>query len=161
MNTIQALKSDFIYSDIQELFIFIDGQRLDHLLDSLAPNSQVIDLVPSITWLSEKHERDFTNEAILPPEGETRIAPILVCPDDQDFCVVVVAEVSSSRHQMEWSRLGFDQSPYLNTLVPTIGEKVRWFPNVGPFRFTKAEYQACIDALRLDAAMFQAKSESF
>lgn len=100
-------------------------------------------LLSALSGCLSPEEQALVDERILPAPGRVAIAPVLVCPDEQDLgCVVVVAEVRHQGNAVVWQRLGLDDRddrPY-----GRIGTAVRWFPDVGPWTFPTGEYRDAI-----------------
>jgi len=86
-------------------------------------------------------------------ENDTKVLPILLCPDDFDFfCSVIVVEVIDNGNTVIWNRFGSDITPFSSNeteLPPCIGKDVEWFPNVAPLVFDRNEYISCLKAFGL------------
>jgi hypothetical protein len=104
----------------------IDEAWLDQTLDRLRPGSQFEGLLPALNfiymqvpveahgfpaWAEAQEKMRFIARRILPPEGDTCISPLLVCPEC-DFldCTVVVAEITNAGSVVRWDRLGVDRT---------------------------------------------------
>ena len=112
MHAISAETAKSAFVDTPHLVIAVDGRPLDLVLDAHRPQGDLKGLVPTLLdWLEDEGERAVVRDRVLPPIGETAVAPILMCPDDLDFfCTVVVAEVETSAEAVQWTRLGLDMS---------------------------------------------------
>lgn len=122
------------------LSIFVDDVPLDALLGNEAEG-----LVSALLgWFHSAEDCEIPWQRILPDDGCTGYAPILICPDDLDLkCSVVIAEVVAERAVILWSRLGFDA-----TEQGAVGSIVRWHPDWGPYRFQREQYENCLAAFR-------------
>jgi len=131
----------------EHLNIFINGVRLDEILSKV--DETYLGLVPSLLdWYdddffpSKKEKQYVWNQLKL--ESGTKILPILLCPDDFDFsCTTIVVEVIDNNETVVWNRFGADITEHSadETALPKyIGKKVKWFPNVKPYVFSRTEY---------------------
>lgn len=150
MSTIEVLKDTFSFDkDLEHLFLFVDGERLDQLISRLLADKAYLDLLPS--WLDYySHIKDsqrakeyvWRNSSL---DDGLKHLPVLICPDELDFsCTTIVAEVIPEGDRVIWNRFGQDTTGHPNY----IGESVHWFPNIGPFVFDKADYLSCLEALK-------------
>ena len=122
------------------LVIYIDGHTLDGMLAKILKNDDLHGLVPSISWLQDERERNYTIQKIFSLKDTKEIIPVLVCPDDEDLsCTVIVAEVHVENDVVYWSRLGLDESP--NEFPQTIGNKVSWFKGLPVYLFDIKQYK--------------------
>ena len=154
MDSIKAIRGLSPHcGDREHLCIFINGTRLDEILSKIEASN--LGLVPSLLdWYDEsfppsKKEKQYVwGQAKL--EGETKILPILLCPDDFDFsCTTIVVEVIDRGETVLWNRFGVDVtefSPDEVELPKYIGKKVNWFLDIKPFVFSKSEYVKCLDS---------------
>ncbi|MEO2090686.1 MAG: hypothetical protein ABGY75_14470, partial [Gemmataceae bacterium] len=132
--------------------LFLDGVRLDELLDAARPDYHLLGLIPALLdFLSDPKERELVWRRIRPPVGESAIAPVLICPDDCDlWCSVVVAEVVADEAVIHWMRLGLDMTkPEPGEMPDVVGRTVEWFDGLGPYRFPRAEYERSLAAFAL------------
>lgn len=151
MNQISTRLNRSIYEIYEEEYIdlTIDEIFLDEYLEKLYPGFEIRGLVPpGAGWLSDPEDELIFWERILPPVNETRVAPILICPDDQDYsCSTVVALIERTQEKIRWSRFGFDRSkdqPYRKTL----GIDVDWFTPSFEFEFDSIQYKNVIMRLQ-------------
>ncbi len=154
MDSIKAIKGLSPHmGKIQHLSIYVNGVRLDELVAQITQQQDYLGLIPA--WLNY-YDEDFT-PSIKEKQyvweqtkltGDTRVLPILLCPDDFDFgCTVVVVEVTDSDDKVIWSKFGIDITefdPSDNDLPKYIGVRVNWFECPGPYIFCKTEYLECI-----------------
>ena len=145
MNHIEAIRAPSRYVPEPHLAIAVDGVPLDELLDAARPGLQLAGLVSSLLgWFHHGEDGAVAWQRILPEVGTTSYAPVLICPDDLDYsCSVVMAEVVAEPDVIRWDRLGLDA-----TREGVVGSFVRWEPGLGPFRFERAEYEACLEAFK-------------
>lgn len=128
------------WSDEPHLVIYIDGHTFDGMLAKILKNDDLHGLVPSISWLQDERERNYTIQKIFSLKVTKEIIPVLVCPDDEDLsCTVIVAEVRIEDDVVFWSRLGLDESP--NEFPQTIGNKVSWFKGLPVYQFDIKQYK--------------------
>ncbi|MFK8012979.1 MAG: hypothetical protein AB8B80_13125 [Marinicellaceae bacterium] len=146
MNKIESLSYKTKFADMAHLVFAIDGKPLDVMLCELLSSDDYIGLVPSLSWLDRPQDKQFSLALLLSKDIEKVIAPVLVCPDDQDlWCTVIVSEVEVIEDCVVWHRLGLDQSDY--SWEPRIGDKVDWFDDVGPYKFNIKAYKKCLKML--------------
>ena len=142
LNRIGIIKHQTKFSSEPHLVITIDDVPFDEFLVNKLGNDDFIGLVPSISWLNDDSEREEAIDRVLRLDNEVKIAPLLVCPDDQDFsCTLVVAEVNSCESTVTWNRLGLDASP--NTWPFKFGVETDWFKEISKLTFDKQEYLDC------------------
>ena len=134
MNRIQAIRATSKFATEPHLIIAVDCVPLDVALG-------VEGLVSSLLgWFHNDEDSLIPWQRILPKVGCTGYAPVLICPDDLDFsCGVVMAEVVAEPDVIRWDRLGFDA-----TSNGAVGSCIEWKPSWGPYRFSRAEYEACL-----------------
>ena len=142
MHTISVETAKSAFVDEPHLVIIVDGRPLDLVLHAHDTQYELNGLVPTLLgWLADEAETAIVWERVLPPDGETAVAPMLMCPDDLDFfCTLVVVEVETSAEAVRWTRLGLDESPQA-VLPRGVGSVVKWFDGLGPFTFDKARYR--------------------
>lgn len=142
MNRIEAIEAASLYVTTPHLVVAVDGVPLDALLHAACPGLGLLGLVPALLgWFHDEADTRLAWQRAMPPAGRSSFAPVLICPDDLDLkCSVVVAEVVAEADTVAWPRLGLDHSE------GAVGSCVRWLPGVGPFRFPRGEYEACLAA---------------
>jgi hypothetical protein len=145
MNRIAAIQARSRFVPEEHLVIAIDGVPLDELLDAALPGSEVAGLIPSLLgWFDDEKDRVVPWQRILPEVECSGYAPLLICPDDLDFtCVVIMAEVVAEPDVIRWDRLGYDATP-----AGAVGSYIQWEPAFGHYRFSRQEYEACLEAFR-------------
>lgn len=138
MNRISAIRASSKYVPEPHLAIAVDGVTLDVALG-------VEGLVSSLLgWFHDDADVPVPWERILPDDGCTGYAPVLICPDDLDLtCNVIMAEVVAEAGVIRWDRLGYSASPR-----PSFGAYIRWEPGWGPYCFSRTEYERCLAAFR-------------
>jgi hypothetical protein len=134
MNRIEAIRAPSKFVTEPHLAIVVDGMPLDVALG-------VEGLVSALLgWFHNEVDSEIPWQRILPDVGCTGYAPLLICPDDLDFiCTTVMAEVIAEPDVIRWNRLGYNATPR-----GTVGSWIRWEPNWGPYRFSRAEYEECL-----------------
>lgn len=126
------------------LALFVDGQPLDGLLDTLVPGESLGGLIPAFHVEPLMGEVRVVLSRFMPSPGAISIAPVLVCPEDLDFCCsLVVAEVACEHDQVRWIRVGYDLSMWRPD-PEFVGEHVRWFGRCPPFVFRRESYAAVL-----------------
>lgn len=149
MTMIEVIKDTFSFNkNLEHLFLFVDGERLDQLICRLLADKSYLDLMPS--WLDYypdgqdfQRAREYVWRQSRLDDGVKQL-PILICPDDLDFsCTTIVVEVVPKADGVIWNRFGQDTTGHPNY----IGESVRWLPGIGPFEFKKSDYLSCMEAL--------------
>lgn len=144
---IQARECRTKYASKPHLAFFLDGEPLDVWLSNQVANDGYLGLVPALTWLNDPEEKSVAWERIFPSVGGRSVAPILVCPDDQDYsCTVIVAEIVVDASYVHWQRLGLDQSKM--NRAEDVGTNVAWFEGLGALSFDKEKYEICLKAFR-------------
>lgn len=138
MNRIEAIRAPSKHVPEPHLGMVIDGVPLDVALG-------VEGLVSALLgWFHDDTDVLVPWQRILPDEGCSGYAPVLICPDDLDLrCSVVMAEVVAEAEVIRWDRLGYDATP-----GGAVGSWIRWEPGWGPYRFRRAEYESCLAAFR-------------
>lgn len=138
--------------NIEHLAIYVNEKRLDEYLAERI-SKDYLGLIPA--WL------DYYDGSYAPSIREkeyvweqtqlccdTRVLPVLLCPDDFDFsCTVVIVEVTDKGEFVHWNRFGIDCTefePGKDIFPQYIGKNQKWFDDIGPFVFKKSEYQQCI-----------------
>ncbi len=120
-----------------ELNYMIDDFWLDEKLDKLYPNRNYKGLIPTLLGLYDIEEEKLVWDRILPKVNENSICPILMCPDDCDFCcTLIVAEVENLGSTIRWNKIGVDYTADAKNL----GKEVEWFKNIAPFEFSEKDY---------------------
>ncbi len=151
MNRIEAIEATTKYVPEPHKLLMVDGMPLDVLLDSARPDCYLLGLVPTLLdWLSDPRERELVWQRILPPVGSSAVAPVLMCPDDLDlWCTVAVAEVVLEQSAVWWHRIGLDASkPKPEDMPHAVGATVDWIDGLGPYCFSRAEYEQCLAAFK-------------
>lgn len=139
------------YVESPLLLLFVDGVPLDELLACCRPDQDLIGLIPALGNLLSREDNELAAQRLLPAEGQSSIAPVLICPDDLDFaCTTVVALVSNRDGTIVWERLGTDMTAW-SPSRPQLGQRIDWFENVGPFVFADQSYRDAVDKLRAEA----------
>jgi hypothetical protein len=142
VNRIEAIRAPSKFVPEPHLVIAVDGVPLDVALG-------VEGLVSALLgWFHNDEDCAIPWQRILPNEGCTAYAPVLICPDDLDLsCSVVMAEVVAESDVIRWDRLGFNAAP-----SRAVGSLVRWEPGWRPYCFGRAEYEACLAAFKATEA---------
>ncbi len=148
MNLIKAQDFQTLYASAPHMMIWIDGEPLDCYLDRRASGRDLAGLVPTwLDWMIDDAEQKIVHARMLPVLGGFSRVPLLMCPDDLNFsCSLVVAEVAASADEIQWTRIGLDSTGSLDPR--DIGSVVEWFDEVGPLRFQRSDYNACLEAFR-------------
>jgi len=138
VNRIEAIRAPSKFVSEPHLIIAVAGVPLDVALG-------VEGLVSSLLgWFHDDADCTVPWQRILPDAGCTGYAPVLICPDDLDLdCSVVMAEVVAESTVIRWDRLGYNATPH-----GAVGSWVRWEASWGPYRFDRAEYEACLTAFK-------------
>jgi hypothetical protein len=141
MNIIKAVNRTSKYCNSPHLVITLDGNPLDEIIYAATQDDLNLGLISALDrCFSNPADSELAWNRILPQDGQTSVAPILVCPDDLDFhCTVVVALVTATPETIQWSKLGFDLSLERPTSDPD-SPTIQWLSNVGPFKVLKADY---------------------
>ncbi len=128
--------------------ILLDDEPLDSLLARLAGNDEIEGLVTTLDdCLSDLQERSIVWDRVLPDDGATEVAPMLVCPDDLDFsCTVVVVQIARRADLVRWQRFGFDRTD--SPAPEAVGRDVDWLAGVGPFEFSLEGYRGFLRSCR-------------
>ena len=146
MSRIETILTKSKFVSDGHLVIFVDGVPFDELVDSAAPlGYRLAGSVSSLLgWFHDDDDCKVPWERILPECGCTSYTPILICPDDLDFyCGVVIVEVTAEEDHIRWDRVGIDARQ-----SGAVGTCVRWFSGIGPFRFTRDDYEKCLAAFK-------------
>ncbi|WP_400191565.1 hypothetical protein [Hymenobacter sp. B81] len=124
---------------------YIDGVWLDRKLDEQYPNQMYRGLIPTLVpWLDREDEKEVVWRRIIPGEGETKICPILMCPEDNDFsCTLIVAEIKNCGDTIQWQRVGLDKTSEWE--AEKVGTIVEWFDKINNLVFSKNEYLLMIN----------------
>jgi len=149
LNKIEAKKYKSKFSNLEHLVILIDEKPLDLFLNEKVSDN-IEGLVPSISWLDSKLERDYAINKLL-PENKVKmtIAPILICPDDMDLsCTVIVVDIEFKKDLVIFKNFGFDTSSITNPI--SLGRKVTWFKGIDSLEFDRTEYEKCMKNLILE-----------
>jgi hypothetical protein len=146
VNLIESQIARSQFANAPHLVIAVDGIPLNVTIDAALPNRQFAGLVPTLLdWLSDPVERSLVWDRILPTQGNTAHAPLLMCPDDCDlWCSVIIADVVLDNRVVWWRRLGVDATR--EGLPTAVGTTVEWINGLGPYCFTLADYQKCINS---------------
>jgi len=137
------------YEEEDSLMIVVDGTPLDVMLSAASPEDQLEGLMPTLLpQMSDSDDRELVWSRVLPENSKRVRLPLLMCPEHLDLmCTIIVAEVCVMGDQIEWRRIGIDETPE-EDLPELIGQDVYWFPNVGPFLFDRTEYTRMVAAFR-------------
>jgi predicted transcriptional regulator YdeE len=157
MNRIQAVNKRSKYSNEPHLTINVDGKSLDIILNQLFPEKSLIGFVPTLLdWLDNKEERKLVWDRV--ESSDKQIVPILMCPDDLDlWCTVVNVEIEKTEKSVKWLRLGIDTNKKLDNMPNSIGSKVDWFTDIGPFEFDRIEYEKFISVFKSEIEIDEIK----
>lgn len=146
MSRIEAITTKSKFVSDEHLVIFVDDIPFDELVDAALPDGyNVAGSVSSLLgWFHDDEDCKVPWDRILPECGCTGYAPILICPDDLDYdCGVVIVEVTADADHVRWDRVGMD----VRRGGP-VACCVRWFPGIGPFRFSRNDYERCLSAFQ-------------
>lgn len=146
---IEAFMGTSRFAAAPHLIIGVDGVPLDAWLadNSGGTGERFLGLVPALTGLVNREEREAAWERIQPPGPRLEIAPVLVCPDDMDlWCDVVVVELEERQDQILWRRFGFDWTAKPHPA--RIGSQVDWLPTLPALGFAKNDYLAFLETFR-------------
>ncbi|HVD99875.1 MAG TPA: hypothetical protein VNB90_16820 [Cytophagaceae bacterium] len=148
MNTIRAEKDRSDYNeDFEYLNFKIEGRWLDELLEELYPGRQFKGLIPTLMYMNREDEQALVWQRILPEEGERKICPILMCPDDCEFfCTLIVAEIENWGSTVLWNRIGLNTT--ISNNPEAVGLNVEWFQKIGMLEFEGEEYETMLEAFR-------------
>lgn len=129
--------------------IVVDGTPLDVLLSAASPEDQLEGLIPALLpQMIDPDDQQLVWSRLLPADGLRVRVPLLMCPEHLDLmCTTIVAEVRAVGAQVEWRRIGIDDTPE-DDLPALVGQDVYWIPNVGPFLFERADYVRMMTAFR-------------
>jgi hypothetical protein len=134
VNHIEAIRAPSKFVPEPHLSFWVDGGPLDV---ALGLDGHVSSL---LGWFHDDAECAVPWERILPEIGRTGYAPVLICVDDLDLtCSVVIAEVVAEPEVIRWDRLGISAAA-----GRAVGSVVLWEPAWGPYRFGRAQYEACL-----------------
>lgn len=133
MNELKVIRASSRYIDTPHLVVLIDGEPVDLLVAQILKDETYAGLVTTLDGcLYDTADRHLVWDRILP--AARAVAPILVCPDDLDFsCTVVNAQVIVEGHSIRWEHLGVGD--------PTEPTTIRWWREIGPFHFTRHNYE--------------------
>ncbi len=139
------------YCPTPHLVITVDGAPLDQILVAATGDESFLGLIPA--WLgdmTDPTERKIVWDRIQQPTGTNTKVPVLMCPDDLDlWCSVILADTTRADDTVTWHALG-THAGRSDGLPHSIGLAVDWLPAIGPFRFDRAAYDACVARFRLD-----------
>ncbi|MEI8704357.1 hypothetical protein [Pseudoalteromonas sp. B62] len=126
--------------------IYIDGVRLDSIINQLKPDQDYLGLIPTLfSALNHDVEEMVVWERVLPKNG-TAILPLLMCPDDVDlYCTLIVVEVLIKGNTVIWTRFGLDDSSDDDYVPRWLGTEVNWFENSPAYEFKLETYKAMLD----------------
>ncbi len=145
MNSISAevRKSEFVPSP--HLQFVVDGQPLDQVLASVHPDRLLNGLVPTtLNWMEDADEQAEVWRRFTDLSERPHVVPLLCCPDDLDFsCAVVVVDAQLEANTIRWNQFGFDATPF-HRLPGAIGSVVDWLPGIGPFVFSREDYESVV-----------------
>ena len=159
MDMIKAVMGKTPYALNEHLSVHVNDERLDIFLSKM--NEDSYDGLVS-SWLLDWYDNHFEEsleekQYVLTQtmlENDTKVLPILLCPDDFDFsCTCVVVEVIDNGNTVTWNRFGFDITPFSaneTELPPYIGKEVKWFSDAAPLIFDRNEYISCIKSFGID-----------
>lgn len=156
MNRLAAVWQQGVYQPRHHWVMTLDDLPLDvWMAEHKLSEHQYHGLVPALGNLERRDESAVAWQRILPLPGCKAIAPLLICPEHQDFsCLVVMAEVSHDEDCIRWLRFGINRA---SAPAPDdLGDCVEWLSGIEPLCFDKAEYRACLarfHLLRLDQEM--------
>ncbi len=137
MDKIEIKEYQSKYCEGSYPMIYVNGESLDTLLDSVYLNQNLYGLVPAVTWLWDGGEQELSIDRFLNQSEASTFVPLLVCPDDADFsCTILIVEVEIVGSQVFWRRMGIDDSD----TKKGVGITVKWLSPHIEFRFNKAEY---------------------
>ncbi len=145
MNMIHAAQHQTKFTSEPHLSIWIDDEPVNDYLDRLVPDIAAHDLVPTwLDWMIDDDEQEIVYSRMTPDAGSSSRVPILMCPDDLDFCCsVVIADVSSTEDAVVWRQVGLDTTQ--SNDPAQIGTEVSWFP-IPELRFKRDDYLKCVRA---------------
>jgi hypothetical protein len=148
LNHLEAVRQTSRYIDEPHLVILLDGEPLDQWFARLAGSGDFSGLVTTLTdWLPDPAERAVVWNRILPRDGKTEMAPILVCPDDLDFfCTVGVVEAARESDIVFWRRFGLDLTDAPDP--EQVGSNVEWFMGDRHWQFDLQAYRHFLQACR-------------
>jgi hypothetical protein len=130
----------------EHLLLLVDEEPLDVLLQRLVPVCSLEGLMPALLGGEDDRETTVVRARAIPAPGLTTRAPLLICPDDLDFsCTTIIAEAVGTEDFVEWRRVGLDRTPSSSD-PERVGTVVEWFGEVGPYLFSRVEYEAAIDS---------------
>jgi hypothetical protein len=149
MNAISAISHRSEYANEPHLAVAIDSVPLDVILSTAYPELHLKGLVPTLLdWLRDERERRIVWGRILPPLGQSSLAPVLMCPDDTDlYCTTVIAEVIAMPTVIRWLRLGIDVTEG-SSRPAGIGTVIDWLVTIGPYDFPRVDYERCLAQFR-------------
>ncbi len=151
MNTLSAQYYRTKFTNAPHLVMVVDGIPLNKLMEKANYDGHLEGLVPTMLkgWLDNKKEEKVVEDRLALKPKSISIAPILMCPDDCDFsCTVIVAEMRLEKNTVRWNKLGIDQTPTRVENSQTAGRNVIWLNNIGPFEFTKQDFEDCINTFK-------------
>lgn len=150
MNHIHAKSYKSKFATGEHLGVFVDNVSLDRFLESHFKHDYLLELVPALTWLLDPKDRALAESLLITDESTQHVAPILVCPDDQDFhCTTVVAEAEFTEKLVIWRRFGLCKTCERGEISNP--KNTEWFEPGLELTFEKSEYLLCFEALRHEA----------
>ncbi len=161
MNTIEAIQDKSDYEGYWDFLNFhMDGYWLDEKLDELYPDFGFKGLIPTLVyWMEREDEKAIVWKRILPPENETTICPILMCPDDNDFsCTLLVAEIRNCGDFIKWRRIGLDKTKEWDP--EKVGLSVEWLAKINEFNFSMRDYLTMLERFKQRLLLDKVKIES-
>ncbi|MGV3599166.1 MAG: hypothetical protein ACO1PI_14975 [Bacteroidota bacterium] len=144
-STIKAEMRKTIFAAHEHLAITINDETLDVYIDEFYPEEEYLGLIPTLLPVyADEKEYQMVLDRILPKEGKTTLAPVLMCPEDLDLsCTTIVAQAKTQGDYVIWEKLGLDISGGEN-FPEGIGTKVQWLGQIKPIYFKKSEYVECL-----------------
>jgi nitrogen regulatory protein PII-like uncharacterized protein len=148
ISTLKAEMRKTIFAEQEHLAVTIN-ELLDVVIDEFYPDEEYLGLVPTfLPAFQNQEEYDLVMERALPPEGQSTLLPVLMCPEDLDLlCTVIVAKVKTQGDLVVWEKLGLDKSKP-NKHPHSVGTEVQWLNKMQPMYFKKEAYIACLNAFK-------------
>ena len=116
MNKIEAQIGKSKYVQEPHLLFVIDGDPLDEILAMRSQNDSFRGLIPTtLGWLDNPIEQQEVWKRFAKRETGEVLLPILCCPDDLDFCCIVVVVLAIFKpYKVKWLKFGIDTTPSEN-----------------------------------------------
>ncbi|MBU2714401.1 hypothetical protein [Zooshikella harenae] len=153
MNFIEVKYEQTLFWSEPHPCIFIDGERLDKIVQQLCPDEDYLGLIPTLfSALHNDAQAKVVWERVLPKERAS-ILPVLMCPDDVDlYCTLIVVEVTVMDKVVIWKRFGLDDSCG-DSYVPTwLGTDVKWIQDSPTFEFDINDYRLMLKEFKEEIA---------